>query len=180
MWNPKERRPSPGQQVFVSETEFQRKLNHAWTCRSRDDPSDVRRFDDIERIGEADHVKCIEELRTELEVFAFGHRKALDGRDIGVLLIRSAQEVPPGIAEISYGRGGGETGGVKEFIQPRLHAAAESRIAPDNQIGPRLDERSGVGQYRKWSAALQSDNRSQLPPVYGMPRERRAAVVEFR
>jgi hypothetical protein len=38
----------------VSETKFQRKLNHAWTCRSRDDLSDVRRFDHIERIGEAE------------------------------------------------------------------------------------------------------------------------------
>jgi hypothetical protein len=68
----------------VSETEFQRKLNHAWTCRSCDDPSDVRRFDDIERIGEADHVKYIEELRTELEVFAFGHRKVPNHRQLTV------------------------------------------------------------------------------------------------
>src|SRR5258707_12235690 len=110
MWSPKERRPSPGQQVFVSETEFQRKLNHAWTCRSRDDPPDVRRFDDIERIGEADHVKCIEELRTELEVFPFGHRKGLDAEGIGVFLIRPAQKVPPEISKISYGRGWGRQG----------------------------------------------------------------------
>ena len=85
--------------LSILETEFESKLNHAWSGACRSDFSERRRSDQVSGIRVIYPVKDVEKFSAKLTAKSFVKRYEFDKRNINILLSRSVKEIARRVAE---------------------------------------------------------------------------------